>query len=93
MKESPTNGKDKKLTFPDVERGSDIDWTIRLQGGVLAITVNGTTQEENVLENDRAWADQTFYFKAGAYPQDNAGEVSEGARVSFSRLVVTHSDD
>ena len=93
VKESPTNGKDKKLTFPDVERGSDIDWTIRLQGGVLAITVNGTTQEENVLENDRAWADQTFYFKAGAYPQDNAGEVSEGARVSFSRLVVTHSDD
>ncbi|TWU40647.1 hypothetical protein [Novipirellula artificiosorum] len=30
---------------------------------------------------------------AGAYPQDNAREVSEGARVSFSRFVVTHSDD
>lgn len=93
VKESPTEGKDKKLTFPDVEPGSDINWTIRLKGGVLAITVNGTTQEEHIVENNRAWADQTFYFKAGAYPQDNAGEVSEGARVSFSRLVVTHSDD
>lgn len=93
VKESPTKGKDKKLTFPDVKTGSDINWKIRLKGGVLAITVNGTTQEEHILENDRAWADQTFYFKAGAYPQDNAGEVSEGARVSFSQLVVTHSDD
>ena len=93
VKESPTKGKDKKLTFPDVDPGSDIDWTIRLKEGVLAITVNGTTQEEHILANNRAWADQTFYFKAGAYPQDNEGEVTEGARVSFSRLVVTHSDD
>ena len=93
VKESPSKGKDNKLTFPDVEPGSDINWSIRLKGGVLAITVNGTTQEEHIVENDRAWAGQSFYFKAGAYPQDNAGEVSEGARVSFSRLVVTHSDD
>jgi len=93
VKESPTKGKDKKLTFPDVDLSSDINWTIRLKDGVLAITVNGTTQEEQISENDPAWAEQTFYFKAGAYPQDNEGEVSEGARVSFSHLVVTHSDN
>jgi len=69
----------------------DFDYQIKLQDGLLSITVNGATQSENVFKLDPAWADQTLYFKAGVYPQDNKGPASEGARVSFSKLQVTHS--
>lgn len=91
VKDKARKGKDIKLTFPGVELNKDFDYQIKLQDGLLSITVNGTTQSENVFQLDPAWAEQTFYFKAGAYPQDNEGPASEGARVSFSKLKVTHS--
>ena len=91
VKESPTRGRDLKLTFPDVGLDTDFDYEIKLQEGLLSITVNGATQSVNVFEKDPEWARQTLYFKAGAYVQDNEGPASEGARVSFSKLTVSHS--
>ncbi len=92
VKDKATKGRDIKLTFPEVGLNKDFDYQIRLQDGVLSITVNGATQSENVFKLDPAWAKQTLYFKAGVYPQDNEGPPSEGARVSFSRLQVSHSE-
>jgi hypothetical protein len=46
----------------------------------------------NVFKLDPSWVDQTLYFKVGVYPQDNEGPATEGARVSFSKLKVSHSD-
>ena len=46
----------------------------------------------NVFEKDPEWAGQSLYFKAGAYVQDNEGPASEGARVSFAKLKVSHSE-
>ena len=60
--------------------------------GVLRITVQGKAQEVNLLETDPDWGNQTFYFKAGVYPQDNEGPDSEGARAAFSYLKVSHSN-
>ncbi|WP_437880380.1 polysaccharide lyase family 7 protein [Pseudomonas sp. LRF_L74] len=37
-----------------------------------------------------AWGRQQLYFKAGAYPQDNSGPSSEGARVTFYHLNTAH---
>ncbi len=91
VKSSPARGRDIKLTFPDVGLDKDFDYQIKLQDGLLSITVNGTTQAENILERDANWGNQTFYFKAGVYPQDNNGPETEGARVAFSRLQVSHS--
>lgn len=91
VKEKATKGKDLKLTFPDVGLDKDFDYEIKLQAGLLSITVNGATQSLNVFEKDLEWAKQSLYFKAGVYPQDNEGPPTEGARVSFSRLVVNHS--
>ena len=91
VKESPTRGNDRKFIFPDIALGNRIDWAIRLTDGVLSITVNSTTQSVNVRKLDEEWADQTFYFKAGAYSLDNDGNVTEGARVAFSRLQVSHN--
>ena len=91
VKLSPVEGKDKKLTFPNVDLKSDISWTIRQADGTLSVTVNGVTLSENMLEHDESWGAQTFYFKAGVYPQDSEGTESEGAKVSFSRLRVSHN--
>ena len=90
--ESPTKGKDLKLTFPQVGLDKDFDYQIKLQDGLLSVTVNGTAQTVNVFEKDPQWASQTLYFKVGAYTQDNEGPASEGARVSFSRFKVSHAE-
>ncbi|MGB7326706.1 MAG: polysaccharide lyase family 7 protein [Rubripirellula sp.] len=90
IKLSPFSGKDKLIQFPEVELNRDISWKIELKDGVLSISVNDVTQSENIVEHDVTWESQTFYFKAGVYPQDNEGTSSEGARVSFSSLTVRH---
>ncbi|WP_372720007.1 polysaccharide lyase family 7 protein [Novipirellula sp.] len=90
VKVSPNAGKDKKLTFSGGDLNSEIAYQIKLHDGVLTVTVNGVTQTQNILQNDNDWADQTFYFKAGVYPQDNEGDATEGARVVFTALNVTH---
>ncbi|MCO8121271.1 polysaccharide lyase family 7 protein [Stieleria sp. TO1_6] len=93
VKLSPDKGDDKKLTFAEAELNRDVTWSITLAGGVLSVDVNGMTQTENMVHHDDSWANETFYFKAGVYPQDNKGDSSEGARVSFSSLRVSHSAD
>jgi hypothetical protein len=89
--ESPSRGKDLKLTFPDVGVDQDFDYEIKLQDGRLSVAVNGATQTVNVFEKDPDWAEQALYFTAGACVQDNKGPASEGARVSFAKLTVNHS--
>lgn len=91
LKESPTKGKDLKLIFPEVGLDKDFDYEIKLQAGLLSVTVNNGTQTVNIFEKDPEWAKQTLYFKLGAYTQDNEGPSSEGARVSFSRFKVSHA--
>lgn len=90
VKSSPTKGKDIKLTWPDIGLNSDVDYEIKVQDEILSVTVNGITQAENIKDNDSQWMKQTFYFKAGMYPQDNKGNETEGGRISFSKLKVSH---
>jgi hypothetical protein len=90
VKTSPLDGRDQKLTFDSLPLESEIRYQIKLQGDSLTLTVNGRSQSVNILENSSAWAGQTFYFKAGCYVQDNLGSPSEGGRVVFSKLAVTH---
>ena len=68
-----------------------IDYEIKVVDGVAIVAVNGVTNSHDFVASDPAWGtDSTFYFKAGAYLQDNAGLVTEGGRVSFYQLSVTH---
>jgi len=92
VKENASKGKDLKLTFPDVGMDKDFDYEIKLQDGLLSITVNGSTQSVNVFEKDPEWAKQTLFFKVGAYTQDNEGPATEGALVSFSSFKVSHTE-
>jgi hypothetical protein len=92
VKDKARKGRDIKLTFPEVGLNKDFVYQIKLHDGLLSVTVNGVTQSVNVFETNPAWADQTLYFKAGVYPQDNEGPATEGARASFSNLKVSHSE-
>ncbi len=90
VKEKASEGKDLKLIFAEIGLDKDLDYEIKLHDGMLSVTVNGETQAVDVFMNDRNWAKQTFYFKVGAYTQDNEGPACEGARVSFSSFKVNH---
>jgi hypothetical protein len=45
--------------------------------------VNGSSVTHSL---NSSWNSDTYYFKAGTYPQDNAGTSSEGSRVAFYSL-------
>lgn len=91
VKSSPSKGKDIKLVWPDVRLNTEVTYRIALQNEILSLTVNGVTQTQDIANNDPEWMKQTFYFKAGIYPQDNEGPPSEGGRVVFSELKVRHT--
>jgi len=74
---------DIKFTFGDIGLSNLISYRLQLADGIVSITVNGVTQTVNIFESDPAWADQTFYFKAGSYCQDNDGPATEGSLCRF----------
>lgn len=90
IRKSLTASGDAKFIH-DVGANALIDYEIKVVDGVAIVAVNGVTNSHNFVASDPAWGtDSTFYFKAGAYLQDNAGPVTEGGRVSFYQLSVTH---
>lgn len=90
VKQSPNSSTDTKLTYANVGMSNAITYQIKVVEGLLSIAVNGATRSVNVFQSDPDWTNQTFYFKAGNYCQDNSGLNSEGAVVSFHQLSVTH---
>jgi hypothetical protein len=91
VKESPNSDTDSHFTFGNIGLGKLITYEIKLTDGLLSMTVNGTNQSVNVFKTDPAWTNQTLYYKAGDYCQDNSGTSSEGAAVAFYYLNVVHS--
>src|SRR5262245_31206162 len=70
---------DTHFPLTSVGLSNVINYQIILTDGLLEVTVNGATQSVNMLEADPAWKYQIYYFKAGAYCQDNDGTTSEKA--------------
>ncbi len=93
FKDAPSLGSDVKFTyFTGLAIGTTITYEIKVADGVATVTVNGIGYSTNFLANNSAWAYETFYFKAGAYVQDNvATNSSEGGRVSFTSVTTSHS--
>jgi hypothetical protein len=89
IRNSLTLSGDTKFSW-GVSPGALIDYEIKVVDGVATITVNGIPFSHNFGLSDPAWLTTTFYFKAGAYLQDNSGPVTEGGRVSFYQVSVTH---
>ena len=70
---------------------STITYRIVVNDGVVLVGVGDETVTHNFVQGDPSWSNSTFFFKAGAYCQDNSGPSTEGARVLFSTLKVTHA--
>jgi hypothetical protein len=92
VKKSPNSDTDIRFTFTSPGLSNVISYQIKMVDGVLSMTVNDVERSVNVFQSDPAWADQTFYFKAGNYCQDNSGAANEGAVVAFYQLSVAHEN-
>ncbi len=89
IKNSFSASGDTKFSWT-VSTNAALDYEIKVVDGVVFITVNGVTRSHDLLASDSAWGTISYYFKAGAYLQDNSGPVTEGGRVSFYQLSATH---
>jgi hypothetical protein len=90
LRPSPTTPGTNYFVMTNAAVGDLISYRIQFTDGLLSVTVNGATQLIDVVKTNAAWADQTFYFKAGVYCQDNTGPSSEGGRVAFYSLNASH---
>jgi mannuronan 5-epimerase len=90
VKNSPNATNETDLTLARVGLSNAIAYQIKLENGLLSLSVNGSNQTVNVFQTDPSWSNQTFYFKAGNYCQDHSGPTNEGAVVSFYQLNVAH---
>jgi hypothetical protein len=71
--------------------GSAFTYTIRLtKAGLLTVQYNGESPVVIAASLATAWQAQGLYYKAGDYVQDNAGASSEGGRIKFMALAITH---
>jgi hypothetical protein len=89
IKNTVSGSGDTKFSWT-VSTNAALDYEIKVVDGVIFITVNGVTRSFDLLASDSAWGTISYYFKAGAYLQDNSGPVTEGGRVSFYQLSATH---
>lgn len=75
--------------------GEPITYRLRVDGSatscLFSVTVNGVTQTIDMYANNSAWADVTFYYKAGAYYTNP--DNGETAVVSFYHLNVNHDGE
>jgi hypothetical protein len=89
IKNTVSGSGDTKFNWT-VSTNAALDYEIKVVDGVVFITVNGVTRSHDLLAGDSTWGTIAYYFKAGAYLQDNSGPVTEGGRVSFYQLSATH---
>ncbi len=90
VRESPNSSNETVFALGNVGISNLLTYQLKLEEGLLSMTVNGSNQAVNVFQTDPAWNLQTFYFKAGNYCQDNSGPTNEGAVVAFYQLEVEH---
>ena len=79
------------LPLTNVGLNQMISYRIQFSDGILTASANGATQRLDVAQLNPAWTNQNFYFKAGSYCDDHDGPDTEGSRVAFYQLTVTHS--
>lgn len=55
--------------------------------GKLSVLINNVGTQ---VKLDPSWYGYNFYFKAGAYTLDNVGQYTEGGKVTYTELDVSH---
>jgi hypothetical protein len=88
VERSPDGGQDLHLVG-NVPLGTRWDYVIAISGGnTIKLTVNGTTTSYPIPSSFNPYK---MYFKAGSYNQSSSDSTSNGAKVKFYTLSVSHS--
>jgi hypothetical protein len=87
--ENSPDGGQTRHAVGNVPLGTQWDYTIQLTGGnTIRLTINGTTTSYPIASSFDAYHQ---YFKAGDYNQSASSSTSNGAKVKFYKLAVSHS--
>ncbi|MGX9568183.1 MULTISPECIES: polysaccharide lyase family 7 protein [Pseudomonas] len=84
--------KDKKspviYTVPNVPLNKTFSYSLQMdKQGKLSVLINNVGKQ---VKLDPSWYTYNFYFKAGVYTLDNVGYASEGGKVTYTKLDVSH---
>jgi PKD repeat protein len=94
-KDATNTNNETKFTFvKNVGLNSNITYQIKVVNGLITITMNGITNSQNIFVTDPQWQNETMYFKAGDYNQDeycSNPSTNLGARVSFYAVTLFHA--
>ena len=87
----PSNGieLDELFSYSIINNEEDITVIIR-RGDRDGPVIASRTIDMNQLNSGYDRSDESMYFKAGAYTQNNSGNGSDGDIVTFYRLSVSH---
>ncbi|WP_037575030.1 polysaccharide lyase family 7 protein [Phaeacidiphilus oryzae] len=85
--DSPSGGQTDH-PVGNVPVGKTWSYTLGVSGGEIDLTVNGTTTHYAIPSSFDAYRQ---YFKAGSYNQSSSSSTTNGARVAFYGLSVSHS--
>jgi len=80
----PDRAGEIQLALGAYKLGDSLVYSIHMQAGMLDVQVGSRSVKYDYTA--ATWKTDTYYFKAGAYTQDNAGSPSEGAKVAFYSL-------
>ncbi len=87
--ENSPDGGQTTHTVGNVSIGKTWTYTIAVSGGnTVDLTVNGSTTHYSIPSSFDAYKQ---YFKAGSYNQSSSDSTTNGARVAFYGLTVSHS--
>ncbi|MBD9463204.1 polysaccharide lyase family 7 protein [Pseudomonas sp. Pdm06] len=84
--------KDKKspviYTVPNVPLNKAFSYSLQMdKQGKLSVLIGNSGKQ---VKLDPSWYGYDFYFKAGVYTLDNVGYASEGGKVTYTKLDVSH---
>jgi len=84
--------KDKKspviYTVPNVPLNKVFSYSLQMdKQGKLSVLIGNSGKQ---VKLDPSWYGYDFYFKAGVYTLDNVGYASEGGKVTYTKLDVSH---
>jgi hypothetical protein len=84
--------KDKKspviFTVPNMALNKAFTYSLQMdKQGKVSVLINSVGKQVNL---DSSWKGYDFYFKAGVYTLDNVGYATEGGKVTYTKLDVSH---
>ncbi|MFF7708626.1 polysaccharide lyase family 7 protein [Pseudomonas sp. NPDC007930] len=91
LRRNPKQSEAQVITVADnVPLNTRFKYMIHLgKAGDLSVAARDQAYQTSI---GSAWKNESLYFKAGVYTQDNTGYSSEGGQVLFSQLSAKHSN-